>query len=225
MNPRLQTSDLNSLSGAAASTPKTHNPSAPRNDHERQHEAGYIREDTDIEARHEVEAWHDFLPTKLVQCYINDRHARLFLELRLKYCTYEPHRRICNNKDCAGMVRKALTGKIIETFDQKRFLPTGFLTEYFDRDLVRHLVHRDKSLRQDGVWNGPPDQEKFVKDVYNFGVWLLATCIYEELDLICLIRLLKHGKQEANITFLHRLSARDRLSAAETLLSLVYQPR
>jgi len=169
-----------------------------------------------------LDAWAQRVPPKLASYLLEEPKTVFALELRLSYTTYRPHVRNCHHSpedNCLERIRNALrqrkasmlVGKLTQADVDKGsekcwFFPSRFLSEYFDCDLINHLVQRH--LRSTINQLTDVQVEAFVADVHLWGVLMLATTIFAELNLDFFYRLWSAGKRDKDMP----LSYQDELS-------------
>ena len=98
--------------------------------------------------------------------------------------------------------------KMNKNWEKRQFISGKDLEHIFTKQAVKRLIDEDDSLSDSGLWRvGPqflkkrkPTKAEFTKEVFLFGGRLLAICIYTELKLASLYKLMiVDGRKDKDI--------------------------
>ena len=155
-----------------------------------------------------LDDWAQRVPRKLAPYLLDEPQTVFAIEMRLFYTTYRLHTTTCSSLRCLEAISNDLLPRKVSIKDEygnevNWFVPSRFLSAYFDRALIEHLVAKQTWSRICGATNDlatvAKEKEKFVHDIHLNGVHLLATTIYAGLDLSFLYKLWKAGKRDQDM--------------------------
>ena len=132
-------------------------------------------------------------------------YCRLRMEITYEYAALSVAKR--SNQKYRVTIKDVIWSKLknVKNWEGKHFLPRRDVETIFGYSTIRMLVEEDDSLKTMEAWSTKqvPEiqelKERFVDKVSNDGTCLLATCIYADVDLICLYNLIEAGKSDVDM--------------------------
>lgn len=167
---------------------------------------GYERKERYTEDIEASAAWHEYMPIHVARHFLQNLSAVYFLEITIEYSSFIPHPCKCKRDGCSKDIIDILHKVGVKTTDSKvKFVSGKFLSKYFDRDLIKHLIEQDTELSNDKQWRDKKKEtngkelNNFVEFVWNDGVRIFATCINARLSILRVYQLWKDKMDDTNI--------------------------
>ncbi len=156
-----------------------------------------VREDSEVDVDCKIleneRQWSEVLYLLVSTFCSKSPYVPFRLEIHWEYADLSikrnPHQKF------ATAVQLAIRDKFRKNWRGKKFIPRGDLDAIFSRDTITELINADRSL--DDVKN--LDKATFAEDVIRDASRLLALCVYVELRLDCLYRLIQQGCKDTSL--------------------------
>jgi hypothetical protein len=167
-------------------------------------ENGFEESVIDSEILEKEKDWSTVLQTMVGKFYSKNRNKRCKIELRWEYKSLVI--RQIPGKTFAQAVRSVVREKMEQNWLAQDYLPRADFNHIFSDEMVSILLKEDWSLKSSSQYrmqlNTETDGfslEDFTIEVCDTSVRLLAVCVYSEMPLACLHRLMRSGIKGSNL--------------------------
>jgi len=145
--------------------------------------------------------WSEGLKQEIMAFLMQNPHVEFHLEMVLEYATLIIPK--SKGEPYSQAVQDAIHRKMRYNWQKRMFIPRGDLDAIFTRSTVAALVDEDVTLHFPGPVSlnnvRPLERDRFVDDVTASACRLLAICVYVDLPLLCLQKLIMNDIKDIHL--------------------------
>jgi hypothetical protein len=130
-----------------------------------------------------------------------NEYAKFHLEITWTYAAGDNTVVEDSKEEYSKKIADLIDARMRTNWRKKKFIPQKDFHAIMSQPVIEYLIDKDKSLKTMAVstsLNEPVFEKKqFIRDVASSHKHLLALCVYEDLDLICLWQMIKRSGKPA----------------------------
>ena len=139
----------------------------------------------DSQALISLDDWKDIC-TVLINLWTSDYHRTLHLDIFREY--YALQTKVVGTANFANTKRKEIHSLMHRALDDRRYIPRTDLLRVTSKDMIRQIIIEDPL-----TFERSDEREAFIQRVQQKASRLLAMCVYANLPMRCLGKLLENG--------------------------------